>query len=87
MLSHAAVGSRIVGCPYALPYARFVPKMVNHIAFGLVVEDVAHSLDERRFPALGTNAAGRGLHVMFTLQADGTKIRVISAREKLEQRR
>ncbi len=144
MLSRAAVGSRIVGRPYALPYARFVPKIVNHIAFGciptaapqdttgmttsvyegnihsvtrlaaatgfdwdagnqgknarhgvldaeteqvffsqplLVVEDVAHSLDESRFHALGTTAAGRGLHVTFTLRADGTKIRVISARD------
>jgi hypothetical protein len=54
MLSRAAVGSRIVGRPYALPYAGFVPKIVNHIAFGLVVEDVAHSLDEARFHALGT---------------------------------
>ena len=81
MLSRAAVGSRIVGRPYALPYARFVPKMVNHIAFGLVVEDVAHSAGESRFHALGTTAAGRGLHVTFTLRAEGTKIRVISARD------
>jgi len=47
----------------------------------LVVEDVAHSLDEPRFHALGTTAAGRGLHVTFTLRVDGTKIRVISARD------
>ena len=47
----------------------------------LVVEDVAHSAGEPRFHALGTTAVGRGLHVMFTLRADGTKIRVISARD------
>ena len=81
MRSRAAVGSGIVGRPYALPYAGFVPKMVNHIAFGLVVEDVVHSLDEPRFHALGSTAAGRGLHVTFTLLADGTKILVIAARD------
>ena len=47
----------------------------------LVVEDVAHSAGESRFNALGTTAAGRGLHVTFTLRAEGTKIRVISARD------
>ena len=81
MLSRAAVGSRIVGRSYASRYARFAPKIVNHIAFGLVVEDVAHSLDEPEIPCVGTNALGRGPHLMFTSRADGTKIRVISARD------
>ena len=47
----------------------------------LVVEAVAHSMSESRFNALGTTTAGRGLHITFTLRAEGTKIRVISARD------
>jgi uncharacterized DUF497 family protein len=47
----------------------------------LVVEDQAHSGNEPRFHALGTTTAGRGLHVTFTLRAEGTRIRVISARD------
>lgn len=47
----------------------------------LVVADVGHSHTEPRFHALGTSAAGRLLHVTFTLRSDGTKIRVISARD------
>ena len=47
----------------------------------LVVEDPAHSTAEPRFNGLGTTLAGRGLHVTFTLRAEGTKIRIISARD------
>lgn len=47
----------------------------------LVVEDMAHSTDEPRFNALGTTSGGRGLHVTFALRAEGTRIRVISARD------
>ena len=47
----------------------------------LVVDDVRHSQSERRFHALGVTASGRRLHVTFTLRAEGTQIRVISARD------
>jgi uncharacterized protein len=47
----------------------------------LVVADAHHSGSEPRFHALGVTGAGRRLHVTFTLREDGTKIRVISARD------
>ena len=42
--------------------------------------DARHSIDEERFHALGKSNDDRSLHVTFTLRADGTLIRVISAR-------
>jgi uncharacterized DUF497 family protein len=47
----------------------------------LVAEDPSHSREEARFHALGRTGAGRGLHVTFTLRAEGTKIRMTSARD------
>ena len=47
----------------------------------IVAEDARHSRGEQRFNALGKTAQGRLLHVTFTLRADGTLIRVISARD------
>lgn len=47
----------------------------------LILEDVAHSLAEPRFHALGKTHEGRRLHITFTLRANGTLIRVISARD------
>jgi uncharacterized protein len=47
----------------------------------LLTRDVGHSEAEARFNALGETADGRLLHVTFTLRADDTKIRVISARD------
>ena len=47
----------------------------------LVVADDKHSQAEPRFHGLGATLAGRLLHVTFTLRLDGTKIRVISARD------
>ena len=46
----------------------------------LVVEDVKPSQLEPRFHALGVTNSGRQLHVTFTLRAENTRIRVISAR-------
>lgn len=46
----------------------------------LVVPDARHSNVEPRFHALGEALAGRKLHVTFTLRAEGTLIRVVSAR-------
>lgn len=46
----------------------------------LIVADVKHSQTEARFHALGRTDAGRILHLTFTLRAERTLIRVISAR-------
>lgn len=53
----------------------------------LVVEDPRHSLSEPRMHALGMTAAGRRLHVTFTLRGDGTLIRLISARDMSRKER
>ena len=47
----------------------------------LVVSDPRHSRGEARLHALGATIDGRLLHVTFTLRANGTRIRVISARD------
>jgi uncharacterized DUF497 family protein len=46
-----------------------------------VVSDPGHSQGETRLHALGKTWGGRFLHVTFTLRADDTRIRVISARD------
>lgn len=46
----------------------------------LIAPDARHSDVESRFHALGETLSGRKLHVTFTLRAEGTLIRVISAR-------
>lgn len=53
----------------------------------LVVADDGHSEAEPRFHGLGATIAGRLLHVTFTLRFDGTKIRVISARNASRKER
>lgn len=47
----------------------------------LLLADARHSDREFRFHALGKTNEGRALHITFTLRADGTLIRVISARD------
>lgn len=47
----------------------------------LLVLDPRHSEAEPRFHALGETSVGRRLHVTFTLRSEGTRIRVISARD------
>ena len=47
----------------------------------LLVADPRHSDQEPRFHALGETSVGRRLHLSFTLRAEGTRIRVISARD------
>ena len=47
----------------------------------LMVADPSHSADEPRYHALGTTLDRRFLHIAFTLRAEGTLIRVISARD------
>jgi len=47
----------------------------------LILPDDRHSQTEPRIHALGKTDTGRLLHVTFTLRADNSKIRVISARD------
>ncbi len=47
----------------------------------IVADGTRHSEVEPRFHALGITAAGRRLHIAFTLRSEGTKLRVISARD------
>jgi uncharacterized DUF497 family protein len=47
----------------------------------LLLDDVAHSLSEARFHALGKSDEGRQLHITFTLRQAGALIRIISARD------
>jgi len=47
----------------------------------IVAEDVRHSQVEPRYHAMGRTADGRLLHITFTLRDNGTRIRVISARD------
>jgi len=49
--------------------------------------DPGHSDAEPRFHALGNTAMGRLLHVTFTLRLDGTRVRVISARDASRKER
>ncbi|KAA5598118.1 BrnT family toxin [Blastochloris sulfoviridis] len=53
----------------------------------LVVDDPKHSTAEPRLHALGQTDGGRLLHVTFTLRAEGTRIRVISARDMSRRER
>ncbi len=46
----------------------------------VVLEDAAHSGAETRWHALGRTHDQRLLQVTFTLRADGTRVRIISAR-------
>jgi len=47
----------------------------------LMVADSGHSTSETRLHAMGVTIDGRHLHVTFTLRVDGTRIRIISARD------
>jgi uncharacterized DUF497 family protein len=52
-----------------------------------IAADTKHSQQEERFHALGETAEGRLLHVTFTLREQGTKIRIISARDMSRRER
>ncbi len=53
----------------------------------LMVPDPRHSLGEQRIHALGRTDDGRLLHITFTLRAEETRIRVISARDMSRKER
>ncbi len=53
----------------------------------LTILDEKHSGGEARLPALGHTDEGRFLHVTFTLRQNGTRIRIISARDMSRKER
>lgn len=53
----------------------------------LVVLDIKHSNLEERLHALGKTDAERLLHLTFTLRFEGSKIRIISARDMHKKER
>jgi uncharacterized protein len=53
----------------------------------LIVPDLMHSAIEIRLHALGKTDEARKLHTTFTLRHQGTKIRVISARNMSRKER
>ncbi|MCQ4189385.1 BrnT family toxin [Methylocystis suflitae] len=53
----------------------------------LAHDDLAHNESEPRYHALGRTDASRLLHVTFTLRSNGTRIRVISARDMSRKER
>lgn len=53
----------------------------------VLLDDQRHSQEEPRYHALGVTAAGRRLHVSFTLRRGDTAIRVISARAMSKKER
>lgn len=53
----------------------------------VLLADPRHSMIEDRFHALGTTDDGRRLLIAYTLRADGTRIRIISARDMNRQER
>ncbi|MGD9540530.1 BrnT family toxin [Methylocystis sp.] len=53
----------------------------------IVPDDLAHIEREPRYHALGRTDASRLLHVTFTLRSNGTRIRVISARDMSRKER
>jgi uncharacterized DUF497 family protein len=61
-----------------------MPSEAERIFFNeplLLMDDLKHSRKEERFHALGITDNRRLLHVTFTLRAQDTLIRVISARD------
>ena len=71
-------GNAMKGEKHAVSAAEAEQVFVNEPL--VVLKDVAHSIAEPRWHALGRTTQGRLLHVTFTLRADGTRVRVISAR-------
>ncbi|MEF3365812.1 BrnT family toxin [Methylocystis sp. 9N] len=53
----------------------------------IVTDDLAHNQSEPRYHALGRTDGARLLHATFTLRANGTRIRIISARDMSRKER
>jgi len=52
-----------------------------------IAPDSEHSQQERRWPAYGTTIEGRALTIVFTLRAECTLIRIVSARDMSRKER
>lgn len=69
---------------------KVIPSEAEQIFFNeplLLLGDLKHSQDEPRFHALGITDDRRLLHVTFTLRAQNTLIRIISARDMHQKER
>ncbi len=53
----------------------------------IVTDDLAQDEREPRYHALGRTDGSRSMHVTFTLRRNGTRIRVISARDMSRKER
>lgn len=53
----------------------------------IVTDDLAHNQSEPRYHALGRTDGARLLHATFTLRANRTRIRIISARDMSRKER
>jgi uncharacterized DUF497 family protein len=53
----------------------------------IVTDDLARNEREPRYHALGRTDGARSLHVTFTLGSNGTRIRIISARDMSRKER
>jgi uncharacterized DUF497 family protein len=62
-------------------------EQIFHDPRQLLFIDDQHSANEQRFHAYGETRAGRRLQVSFTMRANGTLIRVISARDMSRKER
>lgn len=71
-------GNAMKGEKHAVSAAEAEQVFVNEPL--VVLEDIAHSVAEPRWHALGHTNERRLLHVTFTLRAGGTRVRIISAR-------
>lgn len=71
-------GNAMKGEKHAVSAAEAEQVFVNEPL--VVLNDFAHSVAEPRWHALGHTSEGRPLHVTFTLRADGTRVRIVSAR-------
>ena len=52
-----------------------------------IAPDAEHSQQERRWAAYGTTIEGRALTIVFTLRAERTLIRIVSARDMSRKER
>lgn len=69
---------------------KVIPSEAEQIFFNeplLLLGDLKHSQDEPRFHALGITDDRRLLHITFTLRAQNTLIRIISARDMHQKER
>ena len=79
-----------VNTPKIINKHKVIPSEAEQIFFNeplLLLGDLKHSQDEPRFHALGITDDRRLSHVTFTLRAQNTLIRIISARDMHQKER